>query len=68
VRRSEAAKLTGQALSPLTLRIADEHLGGFAAGMHGIRLCDVSMLYVDLHVPPRKTSPDWATTTPSTCP
>lgn len=47
----EAATLMGQALSPLTLRVADEHLEGFAAGMHGIRLRNVSMLYFDLHVP-----------------
>ncbi|WP_137146801.1 AraC family transcriptional regulator [Mycolicibacterium sp. CR10] len=47
----EAAKLVGQALSPLTLRVADDHLADFAAGMHGVRLRNVSMLYFDLHVP-----------------
>ncbi len=47
----EAGRLVGQALSPLALRVADEHLSGFAAGMHGVRLRNVSMLYLDLHVP-----------------
>ncbi|WP_237573419.1 AraC family transcriptional regulator [Mycolicibacterium lacusdiani] len=47
----EAAQLMGQALSPMALRVADEHLAGFAAGMHGVRLRNVSMLYFDLHVP-----------------
>jgi AraC-like DNA-binding protein len=47
----EAATLIGQALSPLTLRVAPEHLDGFAAEMHGVRLRNVSMLYLDLHVP-----------------
>lgn len=47
----EAAKLMGKALSPMTLRVADEDLDGFAAGMHGVRLRNVSMLYFDLHVP-----------------
>lgn len=47
----EATKLMGQALSPLSLRVAEEHLAGFAAGMHGVRLRNVSMLYFDLHVP-----------------
>lgn len=47
----EASKLMGRALSPLTLHVADEHLAGFAAGMHGVRLRNVSMLYFDLHVP-----------------
>ena len=47
----EAGTLMGQALSPLTLHVADEHLDGFAAGLHGVRLRNVSMLYFDLHVP-----------------
>jgi AraC-like DNA-binding protein len=47
----EAAELMGQALSPLTLQVAAEHVAGFAAGMHGVRLRNVSMLYFDLHVP-----------------
>lgn len=47
----EAATLMGKALSPLTLRVADGHLDGFAAGMHGVRLRNVSMLYFNLHVP-----------------
>ncbi|MCF6387933.1 AraC family transcriptional regulator [Mycobacterium sp. MBM] len=50
-RIPEAAALLGQALSPLTLHVADEHVAGFAAGMHGVRLRNVSMLYFDLHVP-----------------
>ena len=47
----EASKLMGRAFSPLTLHVADEHLAGFAASMHGVRLRNVSMLYFDLHVP-----------------
>lgn len=47
----EASKLMGRALSPLTLRVADEHLAGFGASLHGVRLRNVSMLYFDLHVP-----------------
>ncbi|BDX32998.1 transcriptional regulator [Mycobacterium antarcticum] len=47
----EASKLMGRALSPMTLHVAEEHLAGFAAGMHGVRLRNVSMLYFDLHVP-----------------
>lgn len=47
----EAAKLLGLALSPLNLSVAPEHVDGFAAGMHGVRLRNVSMLYFDLHVP-----------------
>lgn len=47
----EATKLIGQAFSPLTLRVAESHLDAFAAGMHGVRLRNVSMLYFDLHVP-----------------
>ena len=46
-----AAALLGEALAPARLRVG----GGvaaheFAAGMHGIRLRDVSLLYLDLHV------------------
>ena len=41
----EAAKLMGQALSPSTLNVAPEHVDGFAAAMHGVRLRNVSMLH-----------------------
>jgi AraC-like DNA-binding protein len=47
----EAARLVGRTLSPLTLTIDPVHTGGFAATMHGIRLRNVSLLYLDLHVP-----------------
>lgn len=47
----KAAKMVGRALSPLTLRVAPEDAAGFAAGIHGVRLRNVSMLYIDLHVP-----------------
>ncbi|CAN5760238.1 AraC family transcriptional regulator [soil metagenome] len=46
-----AAKMVGQALSPLSLRVSAEMSAGFAAGLHGVRLRNVSMLYLDLHVP-----------------
>jgi AraC-like DNA-binding protein len=47
----DAATRLGQALSPLTLHVTDEHRATFAAAMHGVRLRNVSMLYFDLHVP-----------------
>jgi AraC-like DNA-binding protein len=45
----EAASLLSRALAPgwITLR---EDASGFAATMHGVRLRNVSMLYLDLHV------------------
>ncbi|MGV0775912.1 AraC family transcriptional regulator [Mycolicibacterium elephantis] len=47
---AEASRLIGKALAPLTLDV-DTHAGdGFAATMHGVRLRNVSMLYLDLHV------------------
>ncbi|MCV7230841.1 AraC family transcriptional regulator [Mycolicibacterium komossense] len=47
---SDAGRLIGRALSPLTLTVAPEQTAGFAATMHGIRLRNVSMLYLNLHV------------------
>lgn len=49
VRR--AATLIGQALSPSALHVAPEHADDFAAGMHGVRLRNISMLYLDVRVP-----------------
>ena len=46
----EATRLVSRALSPLTLIVDREHADGFAATMHGVRLRNVSMLYLDLHI------------------
>ena len=46
----EAARLIAKALAPMTLHVGQEEAKGFAATMHGIRLRNVSMLYLDLHV------------------
>lgn len=48
---AEAARLTGQVLAPLTLTVGAPDSAGFAATAHGVRLRNVSMLYLDLHVP-----------------
>lgn len=48
---AKATRLMGRALSPLTLSVDPAEADGFAATMHGVRLRNVSMLYVDLHVP-----------------
>ncbi|SBS77840.1 Transcriptional regulator, AraC family [uncultured Mycobacterium sp.] len=47
---AEASRLIGQALAPLRLDVQAEHRNGFAATMHGVRLRNVSMLYLDVHV------------------
>ncbi len=47
---AEAARLIGKALAPLTLTVGSDEVPGFAATMHGVRLRNVSMLYLDLHV------------------
>lgn len=47
---SDAGRLIGRALSPLTLTVRPENAAGFAATMNGIRLRNVSMLYLNLHV------------------
>lgn len=44
----EAADLLGRALSPLTLTVAERAAHGFTAGLHGVRLRDVSLLHLDL--------------------
>lgn len=46
----EASELVGRALSPASLALGDTDLRRFAASLHGVRLRDVSMLYVDLTV------------------
>lgn len=48
--QGEAARLFAKALAPLTLRVPPDAASGFAATMHGVRLRNVSMLYLDLHV------------------
>jgi len=46
----EAAELLGKALGPNRLTLGEVASRGFAASMHGVRLRDVSLLYLDLHV------------------
>src|SRR5690242_11796619 len=48
---AKATRLMGRALSPLTMTVDPAEADGFAATMHGVRLRNVSMLYLDLHVP-----------------
>lgn len=45
----QASAMLGKALAPTRIVVGDSETG-FAAVMHGIRLRDVSMLYLDLHV------------------
>lgn len=45
----EAASLVSRALAPCRINVHDD-ASPFAATMHGIRLRNVSMLYLDLHV------------------
>jgi AraC-like DNA-binding protein len=46
----EAGELIGRALSPATLTLGDFDTPQFAASLHGVRLRDISMLYVDLGI------------------
>jgi len=46
----EAAELLGRALSPTKLSLGDADSQRFAASLHGVRLRDVSMLYIDLGI------------------
>ncbi len=46
----EAARLLGRALSPASLTLGDLDAQRFAASLHGVRLRDVSLLYVDLGI------------------
>ena len=45
----EASALIGKALAPTRITLRDNE-SGFAAVMHGVRLRNISMLYLDLHV------------------
>jgi AraC-like DNA-binding protein len=47
----EASHLIAKALSPNTLTTNGFGAADFAASLHGARLRDVSLLYLDLHVP-----------------
>jgi AraC-like DNA-binding protein len=47
---AEATQLVAKTLGPLNLTVGVNEVPGFAATMHGIRLRNVSMLYLDLHV------------------
>lgn len=47
---TEAVRLMAKALAPLSLHVGPEDVEGFAATMHGVRLRNVSMLYLDVHV------------------
>lgn len=53
----EASRLIGRALSPNRLALGDVDCARFAAGMHGVRLRDVCMMHLDLHVPATLTMP-----------
>lgn len=46
----EASYLLGKALSPGTLTLGETDSDRFAASLHGVRLRDVSMLYIDLGI------------------
>jgi len=48
---SEAGELLGNALAPNRLTLGRIGASEFAASMHGVRFRDVSLLYLDLHVP-----------------
>jgi AraC-like DNA-binding protein len=47
---AEGAELIGEALAPCRLTLGDVGSSGFAASLHGVRLRDVSLLHLDLHV------------------
>ena len=46
----EASRLIAKTLGPLNLVVGADEAQGFAATMHGVRLRNVSMLYLDVHV------------------
>lgn len=48
---AEASRLVGQALAPNQLTVGEIGASGFAASLHGIRFREISLLYLDLHVP-----------------
>lgn len=48
--RREAEHLIGKAMAPNRLTLGELGSSEFAAVMHGVRLRDVSLLYLDLHV------------------
>ena len=45
-----ASRLIAKTLGPLQLTVGADEVPGFAATMHGVRLRNVSLLYLDLHV------------------
>lgn len=47
---AEASRFIGKALATNQLTLDDADPGRFATSMHGVRLRDISMLYLDLHV------------------
>ncbi|BBY65975.1 AraC family transcriptional regulator [Mycolicibacterium helvum] len=47
---AEASRLIAKTLGPLNLTVSPDEVSGFAATMHGVRLRNVSMLYLDVHV------------------
>ncbi|WP_432989621.1 AraC family transcriptional regulator [Dactylosporangium sp. CA-233914] len=46
----EAEHLIGKTLAPTRLTLGEVGARGFAAHLHGVRLRDISLLYLDLHV------------------
>lgn len=48
---TDARRMISKALAPMSISIEPKDLAGFAATMNGVRLRNVSMLYLDLHIP-----------------
>ncbi|MHB1738468.1 MAG: AraC family transcriptional regulator [Actinomycetes bacterium] len=46
---AEATRVVGRALAPVRLTLGGLGSNDFAASLHGVRLRDVSLLYLDLH-------------------
>lgn len=53
----EASELIATALAPNRLTVDARAADSFAASLHGARLRDVSLLYLDLHVPAEMATP-----------
>jgi AraC-like DNA-binding protein len=53
----EASELIGKALAPNRLTVAGIGARNFAAALHGVRVRDISLLHLDLHVPVSITMP-----------
>jgi hypothetical protein len=47
----EASELIAKAFAPNWLTVGELGANSFASSLHGVRFRDVSLLYLDLHVP-----------------